>query len=86
MRTALRDIHETDRYLLGHMSAGEKLVFQARMIASEELRQLVKAQKKTHRLVLLSGREQLRRQLNGLHRQLMQEEDFRQEVLSLFKS
>lgn len=80
MRTALLELRDIERYLLRSMSTGERLVFQARMIVSEELRENVRLQKKTLRLLRLVGREALRDQLDALHEQLMQDPGFAQRV------
>lgn len=81
MRTALLEIRETERYLLHRMSTGERLVFQARMIVSEALRENVRLQKQTLRLLRLAGRDALRERLDALHEQLMQEPEFAARVL-----
>lgn len=80
MRTALLELREIDRYLLRRMNAAERLVFQAKMIVSEELKRKVCLQEKTLRLLRLDGRDALRERLEALHAQLMQEPGFASRV------
>ncbi len=85
MRKELLDIQEVDRYLLRGLTTADRLVFQARMLLSPDLRRKVKLQEKTHQLVRWYGRDLQREQLSAIHSQLMAEENFSQQITSIFK-
>jgi len=85
MRKELRELQETDRYLLGAMTPGEQLVFRARMLVAPELRKKMKLQAKAHRIIRWFGRDLQREKLAAIHTQLMAEKDFGRLVTSIFK-
>lgn len=84
MRKSLLELQEIDRYLLREMPAGERLLFQARVLVSPGLEEKVKGQRRLHQLIVGLGREDRRTVLDALHRELMREPVFRNRIASIF--
>ena len=53
MRTSLNNIKQTEDYLSGQMSAGDSLLFKAKMLIDPSLRLSVVMQQKTYLLIRL---------------------------------
>ena len=85
MRKQLLEIQEAERYLLHEMSMADRLVFQARMIISPELREHVKQQKKTLQIIKQLAREQKRAELEGIYTKLMADKHFAAQLRNIFK-
>lgn len=78
------ELQEIDRYLLREMPAGERLLFQARVLVSPGLGERVEEQHRLHQLIVRLGREDRRTALDELHRELMREPVFRNRIASIF--
>ncbi|UZR99377.1 hypothetical protein [Chondrinema litorale] len=85
--TSLTEIQEIEAYLQGKMQAEDQVVFEAKMLIDENLKDNVFWQKHTFELVQFYGRKNLRNRLETVHQQLFtkpQHKSFRQKVLQLF--
>jgi len=88
MPTSLNEIAEIDDHLFNRQQPGEALLFEAKLIISPELKDKVMWQKQTLNLVQQYGRNNLRAQIQAVHRQLFtqqQHQSFAQKVMGLFK-
>jgi hypothetical protein len=84
MRKSLVELQEIDRYLLREMPAGERLLFQARVLISPGLGEKVEEQRRLHQLMVRLGREDRRTALDELHQELMRELVFRNRITAIF--
>lgn len=87
MKISAPDTQQIDRYLLGQMPAGDKLVFDAKLVLCPELNETAEWQRKVHQLVQLRGRQQLRAQIRAAEQMVfsqLQHSSFRQKVLRWF--
>jgi len=87
MKTSASDTAHIDGYLLRQLPAGDKLVFDARLMLCPELKDNVEWQRKVHQLVQLRGRQQLKAQINGVEQLVFSQPEyrgFRQKILRLF--
>lgn len=87
MMTSLNEIREIDDSLLGNMPADEALIFEARAIIDPQLQENIAAQKKMYTLVRTYGRMKMRKQLDLLHQNLLDESTtFRRTILEIFSN
>jgi len=87
MKTSASDTQHIDRYLLQQLSAGDKLVFDARLMLCPELQHTVEWQRRVHQLVQLRGRQQLKAQIKGVEEMIFNQPEysgFREKILRLF--
>ena len=87
MKTSAFDTQHIDRYLLRQLPAGDKLVFDAKLMLCPELKDTVEWQRKVHQLVHLRGRQQLKAQIKGVEEMMFNQPEysnFRQRILRLF--
>jgi hypothetical protein len=87
MKTSATDTPHIDRYLLQQLPAGDKLVFDAKLMLCPELYETVEWQRKVHQLVQLRGRQQLKAQIKGVEQLVFSQPEysgFRQRILRLF--
>jgi hypothetical protein len=88
MRTSLNNIKEVDDHLLGLSAPQDSLLFEAKMILNPELQLNVMWHKQTLSLVQQYGRQQLRADIEAVHKQLFtrpEHRSFRQNILRFFK-
>ncbi|MCW3465849.1 hypothetical protein [Chitinophaga nivalis] len=85
MRPSLRDIQETDRYLLQEMTAGERRVYEARLLTIPDLPEKTAHQSRVHQLIRWLARRDKRRQLDALHTRLLQDQHFAHQLQQIFK-
>jgi len=89
MRTSWNNTQRIERYLLGNLSASDKLVFEFQLMLRPKLRKELYFQKKTYQLVQLYHRKKLKEELETLHQQIFDDPDkvvFQQAIYRLFKS
>jgi hypothetical protein len=89
MRTSLNEIKEIDNYLLGQTDPAEKFVFDVKLLLSDELAEKVQLQRKVYALIALYGRENLRKEIEMVHRKLFHKPEyrsFRKRVLNIFSN
>ncbi len=87
MRTSLNNILETEHYLTEQLAPEDQLIYDARLIVDEELKEQTYWQQKTYNVIHAYGRMQLRNQLEQLHEQLMtepQHTSFRNKIRNIF--
>lgn len=89
MKTSWYDIQKSEQFLLGKLSAGEKLLFEARLLISPALRLNVELQKKIYAVVKAYHRKRLKEELQGLHKMLLTNPskiEFQQDISTIFHS
>ncbi|KAA2244554.1 hypothetical protein F0L74_00835 [Chitinophaga agrisoli] len=86
MRQLLHEVQEIDQYLLRKMPAGDKLVFEARILTDPQLEENANCQQQAHQLIRWLGRAKQRVTLHNIHHQLWQEDAaFKAEITAIFK-
>lgn len=88
MRTSLNNLRLAEEYLLGKVSTGDALVFEARLIINPELQQDVDAQRLVYKLVREYGRRELKLELENVHQELFTDpkhRSFRKRVMKWFR-
>ena len=88
MRTSLNNLKEIDDHVLGLHSPQDDLLFEAKMMLSEDLKDDVAWHKQTLGLVQQYGRMQLREEIAAIHQQLFTQpghQSFRRQILRFFK-
>jgi hypothetical protein len=87
MRTLLTEVQQIENHLLHRHKPVDALVFEARLILDEELKEKARLQSKAYAFVNFYGRKQLKHELEAVHQQLFtsaKHSGFRQRVLKLF--
>ena len=87
MRTSLNEIQQTETYLQGNMTAGDRLVFEARMLLNPALHTNVLLQKQVYTIVWAYSRKQLKAELEAVHHKVFREpayQSFRKKVHNIF--
>lgn len=84
MRKQLEEIREIESYISGNIPVEEKLLTEAKMILSPELKNKWKLQLMVYRLVRLFGRAERKQELTAIHEQLMAEPSFHNKIISIF--
>lgn len=89
MRPSLRDIQILEAYLRGQLPPEEADNIRQRLLLEPELYAQLQQQKRTYRLIRLSGRGRLKRELDAIHQELFnsrQHLSWREKILSYFRS
>jgi len=87
MRTSLLETEQIESHLMRRSEPGDALVFEARLLLEPELKDKVLWQQKTYSIIRQYGREQLKGEIEAVHRQLFNEgvhQSFRQKIMRLF--
>jgi len=84
MRKSLLDMEEIDRYLFNQLSVQERALFEARIILESELRANMHFQRQTHALIRWFSRLQKKERLQSLHKRLMKDKKFEQQISTIF--
>lgn len=87
MRTSLIETEQIETHLLRLSEQGDALVFEARLLLDPELKYKMRWQQKTYSIVRQYGRQQLRQEIEAVHRQLFNRPEhagFRQKIMRLF--
>ena len=87
MRTSLNNIKQTEDYLSGQMSAGDSLLFKAKMLIDPSLRLNVVMQQKIYLLVRLYSRQKLKSEIENVHKKIFHDPAkaaFRKEIFKYF--
>jgi hypothetical protein len=77
-----------EAYLLKKLPPEEQLLLDANLLVNSELRETIRAQKKTYALIQQYGRKQLKAEIEAVHQKLFTEnkfESFRKTIFSIFK-
>ncbi|MEN0052298.1 MAG: hypothetical protein AAGC65_01450 [Mucilaginibacter sp.] len=89
MRTSLNNIAQAEQHLLQKSHAGSALLFEAKMLINDELKDNVAAQQQVYSLVRQYGRKQLIEEIETVHQQLFNEPEhlsFRQKIARIFSN
>lgn len=89
MRTSLSEIKNIEDHLFERMGEEEKLLFDARLILDDSLREKVRWQQKTYGLIQQYGRKKLKSELETIHRKLFRMQEysgFQQKIFKLFSN
>ncbi len=84
MRKSLRDIEYIERYLFNDLPEVEHHTFQQRLLTEPGLQDQIERQRTIYRLVHTYGRQQLRTELQALHRHMMARPSFRRRIRRIF--
>ena len=87
MRTSLIETRQIEAHLLQLSEPGDALVFEARLLLEPELRDKMQWQKETYNIIRQYGRDQLKQEIEAVHRQLFTEPKhagFRQKIMWFF--
>jgi DNA-binding transcriptional regulator YbjK len=71
MRTSLNEIAAIEQQLLHTTAPDEQLLFEAKLLLDEDLRQKTAAQRQAYQLIQQYGRQQLRAELENVYQILM---------------
>jgi len=83
----LREVERIDRYLQGKMDPASRLLFDAELLIDPLFAKRFSYQQTLYQIIKNSGRRELKRELEVIHRQLLSDPlkmDFRNEILKLF--
>jgi len=89
MRTSLRETKMLDDYRLRQQCEDERLLTEARLLISPDLRNKLYWQEQVYEAVQLYGRRRLKEELEAVHEQLFTESRFtrfRQGIYRIFQS
>ena len=88
MKTSFNKVAETEKFLLGKMPAQDALVFEARLVVDDELKNNTLFHRMVHRLVLLYARKRKKAEVEAVHARLFSDPRksvFTQSILKIFK-
>jgi len=84
----LNNIKAIDDYLLGNMAPGDKLLFEAKILLSGDLREDVQHQQNTYSIIRQYGRQSIKAEIKAVQQILTsapQHQSFMQRIVNLFK-
>jgi hypothetical protein len=87
MRTSLNNIKAIDDYILGDMTPGDALLFQAKMLLNTDLKDDVQHQQNTYSIVRQYGRQNIKAEIMAVQQTLTsapQYRGFMQRIKNLF--
>ena len=84
MRSQLNETRLIDQYLFRLLSEAEARAFEAGLLLNEALAEKVEAQRTAHRLIRLYARKKEINRIDEIHRQLLDEPAFAQQVKTIF--
>jgi len=84
MRSELNEIQLIDQYLFRQLPTTEAQAFETRLLCNGPFAERVEAQRIAHRLIRLFARKQERRRLEAIHRELLDEPAFAQQLKTIF--
>ena len=88
MRTSLNNIKAIDDYIFGSMAHGDALLFEAKMLLNNDMRDDVQHQKRTHAIIRQYGRQNIKTEIKAVQQILAttpQYNSFMQRIVNLFK-
>ncbi|MDP9081884.1 MAG: hypothetical protein M3O71_31100 [Bacteroidota bacterium] len=88
MRTSLIETEQIEAHLLGLSAPGDALVFEAKLILDDELRDKLQWQQCAYNMVKLYGRNQLKQEIEAIHQSLFSEarhRSFSEKIRQIFK-
>jgi hypothetical protein len=87
MRTSLNNIQAIDDYLLGSMAPGDALLFEAKILLNNDLRDDVQTQQNTYSIIRQYGRQSIRAEIIAVQQALTtapQHRSFMQRIKNIF--
>lgn len=87
MRTSLIETQQIEAHLMHLSDPGDALVFEARLLIEPELNDKMQWQKETYQIIRQYGRDQLKQEIEAVHRKLFTEAKhagFRRKITRLF--
>ena len=87
MRTSLIETEQIEAHLLQLSNPGDSLVFEAKLLLDEELRDKTEWQKSTYNIIRLYGRKQLKKEIENVHQSLFNEakhKSFSEKIKQIF--
>jgi len=87
MTTSWNETEQIEAYISGSADAGEKLLFEAKLILEPSLQDKVIWQRQTYNLIQHYGRRQLKQEIEAVHQQLFtktEHRSFSQKIRSFF--
>ena len=87
MRISLNNIAQAEQHLLKKPAPANSLLFEAKMLINDELKNNVTAQQQVYSLVKQYGRKQLKAEIEAVHQQLFTQPEhltFRQKIARIF--
>ena len=88
MRTSLNNIKAIDDYLLGSMTPGDALLFEANVLLNSDLKDDIQHQKNTYSIIIQYSRRQIKDELMAVQKTLAtapQHRGFMRRIANLFK-
>ncbi|MGK6351464.1 hypothetical protein [Parapedobacter sp. DT-150] len=88
MKTSLNELQWMEDGLLGHVSGEQRILFEAQLLLDPAFQEAARWQRKTYGIIRDHGRQQLRHELEHVHRELfttLQHRSFREKVLAFFR-
>ncbi|MCJ8210078.1 hypothetical protein MUY27_10190 [Mucilaginibacter sp. RS28] len=88
MRTLLNEVAEIENYLHHKNQPQDRLLFEAKLLLNETLRENTDAQQHTYSIIKQYGRQQLKAELKAVHQKLFSEpqhRSFAQMIKQLFR-
>ncbi|NJO03307.1 MAG: hypothetical protein HC880_17945 [Bacteroidia bacterium] len=88
MRNSLNEIREAEQFMLGKMSPGDQLLYQARTLTHPGLRQRLRLLKRVYRWSGLYHRQQLKQDICQLEQRMFSHPDyqsFQNQIQTIFK-
>lgn len=88
MKTSASETHLIENYIQKQLPPADQLVFEARLLLSPELSEILKWQRQVHELVKLRGRRQLKAQIELVEQKIFTQpahQTFRDKMYRLFK-
>jgi hypothetical protein len=84
----MSETQQLEAYLHGTLSPGEQLLLEARLLIDTDLKEKTFWQKHTYTLINFYGRQQLKKEIEVVQKQLFTEkrfENFRKKIADVFK-
>lgn len=88
MRPSLRDIQLLEAFLSDKLHPEERESVKRRLLLEPELYAQLRQQQRTYRLIRLSGRRRLKREMEKIHLELFstkENQDWRERILRFFR-
>ena len=88
MRTSLTEIEQIERWLLQHGDIGDRLLTEAKVLSSPEMKEKAEWQAVTYDLVHQYGRQKLRDEIKAVEHKLFKTskyQSFQDKIKSIFK-
>ncbi|HEY5823211.1 MAG TPA: hypothetical protein VIT44_02525 [Cyclobacteriaceae bacterium] len=86
MATSQNNTVKTEKYLMGQLPAGDKLLFDAQLLIDPVLKLNTFVQKRIYSLVQLYGRKELKKEITATQAKIFNNPDFQERVHSIFKT